>query len=470
MLKKKQQPAPVSTTNIIELPPTVFCCIFQYLPLEQLVKVSRISRRFKVLSYQDDIYRKKIAILGMTAVLDDRSKDRKLNSRDSLLSHLRLLPGGQYLPGAQEALLKDLDTPISSKMDGHESSSDSVTTAAPPTKMEQDPSILIENMSLLPFNTTSPTGDQKISAALPEFSKLIIGAGGLKAALAKQNNSKNVKGKKKVTKSTEQLAIQQPLVSKKPARDAFKQIFMELQPYYFNFRDKQTDSKVFRDFKDPSEVGAILSRLRYFDKARFFSQDTDDISFAIQTSSEWFESTLLGQFEVAYDAHNMDEMKKTAFAAYHLNGGMALVSLFISKNPVFFDHSFNPSLLSSVLPTLTGPSMGFAFSDEFAKYMDHMLKNCEKQVEIVSKVFVPDVDAMTLFINKVFEDSISEYLSAILAAAKAREDLYVYLNSLASSIYVSIQFLDHIVKNPFNVKVDPEPIKVRIRDIFSHYV
>jgi recyclin-1 len=149
---------------------------------------------------------------------------------------------------------------------------------------------------------------------------------------------------------------------------------------------------------------------------------------------------------------------------------MALVSLFISKNPVFFDHSFNPALLSSKLPALVGPSMGYAFSDEFAKYMDHVLKNCQKQVEIVSQVFVPEIDAMTLFINKVFEDSISEYLSAILAAAKSREDLYVYLNTLASSIYASIQFVEIIGKNAFHVKINAEPIKDRIKDIFSPYV
>ena len=99
-----------------------------------------------------------------------------------------------------------------------------------------------------------------------------------------------------------------------------------------------------------------------------------------------------------------------------------------------------------------------------------MLKNCQHQVEIVSKVFVPDQDAMLIFLHKVFEDSISEYLSAILAAAKSREELYVYLNTLASSIYASIQFVDLIVKNSFNVKINPEPLKKRIQDIFSMYM
>lgn len=136
---------------------------------------------------------------------------------------------------------------------------------------------------------------------------------------------------------------------------------------------------------------------------------------------------------------------------------------------VFFDHTFNPSLLDSKLPTLVGPSMGYALADEFAKYTDHMLTNCLIQAELVSRVFVPDVHAMTLFMDKVFEDSISEYLSALVAAAKAREGLSIYLHTLATSVYCLSQFISHIGNNPHNVFVDQESLKARINEIFLPY-
>jgi recyclin-1 len=99
-----------------------------------------------------------------------------------------------------------------------------------------------------------------------------------------------------------------------------------------------------------------------------------------------------------------------------------------------------------------------------------MLQNCLIQIETVSKVFVPEVKAMTLFINKVFEDSISEYLTAILAASKSREDLYVYLNTLASSIYASIQFVEFVSKNVMNVEISTEVLKIGIKNIYSLYM
>jgi recyclin-1 len=292
MLKKKVV-IPVSTTSITELPPPIFSAIFKFLPLQELNKVSRVSRRFKVLSYQDEIYREKLEYLGMTAILDDKWKEKKTGLREGLLIHLQQLPGGTYLPGNQDLLIKEDAKPE--------------TTVSPtPTLPEKiDPSQLIENMTCM---TVAEADPMSISAALPEFSKLIIGAGGLKAALAKQKNPKGIT-QKKMGRTQETLAP--PVHYRRPVRETFKQVFLELYPYYIDFKDKQTDSKVFKDFKHPSEVGAVLARLRKFDKAGFFVEDMEEISFSIQTISEWFESTLLGQFEIAYDENNIAEMKKS---------------------------------------------------------------------------------------------------------------------------------------------------------------
>ena len=137
---------------------------------------------------------------------------------------------------------------------------------------------------------------------------------------------------------------------------------------------------------------------------------------------------------------------------------------------MFFDLTFNPSLLDSKLPALTGPSMGYALADEFAKYMDHMLSNCSKQAELVSKVFVPDVHAMTMFLEKVFEDCISEYLNAVITAAKAREGLIIYLHSIASSIYSCSQLINLLAKNPYGVFIEKDNLRKRVSDMFSPYM
>ena len=42
---------------------------------------------------------------------------------------------------------------------------------------------------------------------------------------------------------------------------------------------------------------------------------------------------LLGQFDNAYDKHDIHEMRVNAYASFQLNGGLGCVNAFISKNP-----------------------------------------------------------------------------------------------------------------------------------------
>ncbi|KAJ2993525.1 F-box protein: endocytic membrane traffic, recycling ReCYcling 1 [Globomyces sp. JEL0801] len=400
--------------HISTLPPDIVARVFSYLPIPSLMEVACVSRRFKVICYSDDVYEWKLSALGLSEIDSNLEKQT-----DHLASRLRQLPGGQFLPASGRYLKVD-----------------------PPT-------------------IATPTA---ITPSLPDSkaSHLIIGAGGLKAALANAKKPPEPQVKDKVVK---------PQTKKqRPAREDFKKAYIELYPYYVDFEEKSKDSLLFKDYTDLIEIAALLARLVLFKKCKFLQRDTTQINFGLQNTIEWFESLLLGQFDAAYDKKDIEDMKKNADAAFELNGGLGCVNVFISKNPVFFDHTFNPSLVESKLPATTGPALGYVLADEFAKFMDHTLSNCKNQAELVSKVFVPDVDAMTIFINKVLEDSISEYLSALLQAAKTREGLGVYLHTIATSVYCCSQFSEYIAKNPFHVDVDIESVKKQINDIFQPYI
>ena len=360
------------------------------------------------------------------------------------------------LASTSNQVLQKLETADSSSTD---------TTKVSTEPQPQAPLQISTKVSTEEPKTTEIIPQQQISSTL-SVSKITIGAGGLKAATQKNKGAVPTVGGKSRTSST--TPGHPKLLKGKTARESFKQIYIELYPYYKDLRAGQKDTKVFRDFKDIVDSAAMLHRLLLFSKAHFIPE-CDDIDFALQTTMEWFESTLLGSFEEAYDKNDVPEMQKNALALYKLNGGLGAVNVFIAKNPIFFDHTFNPSLIASKLPKAGGPAVGYALADDFAKYMDHMLQNCKKQAELVSKIFVPEVDALTRFVNKVFEDSISEYLSAVLVAAKSKEGLGVYLHTLATSIYCCSQFLDFIANNPYKVAVDVAKLKESITSLFTSY-
>lgn len=57
------QPVKVETKPGRAIPPDVLIRIFQYLPVPSLTKVALVSRRFKVLVYDDEIWDEKLKIM-----------------------------------------------------------------------------------------------------------------------------------------------------------------------------------------------------------------------------------------------------------------------------------------------------------------------------------------------------------------------------------------------------------------------
>ncbi|KAJ3163213.1 F-box protein: endocytic membrane traffic, recycling ReCYcling 1 [Geranomyces michiganensis] len=543
--------APAPPKTIASLPPDLIIRTFTFLPIADLSTVARVSRRFKILVYNDDVYEPKLRALGIAtgdinvAVVanptDAGSSDTDDGGLvDMLSTRLRQMPGGHMLPASTKYLETGTlwSSLVDSDIKGGEPLGVGVTTeqqpqaaaaAANPTDATTASNVTEGNVqdSVLPSSPpvdTAPEGEMDISMDapieassdedLPDASSssaaaagsspsepaatstaadaaasstpqspvspqqqitstltiakptLVIGHGGLQGASGKAANTLTVGGFKK------QASVSSPSAffrgSGKTGRELFRQMFTQLCPYFLDFRKRQKDSKVFKDFKDLSQVAVVLRKLKLFSEAHFML-DCDDIHFAIETTIEWFESMLLGQFERAYDAQNISEMQRNAWAAFNLNGGHACVQLFISKNPVFFDPTFNPSLISSKLPAGGATAVGYTLADDFAKFSDYTLNNCRAQARIIARVFPPEADALTSFVNKVFEDSVAEYLSAVLAAAKEREGVGIYLHTLATGIHCCMQFADYISANDAGVSVQTDKLKASVVALVKPY-
>ncbi|KAJ3287455.1 F-box protein: endocytic membrane traffic, recycling ReCYcling 1 [Borealophlyctis nickersoniae] len=462
-------PKPSATPKTIgSLPPDLIVRLISFLPVPDLPKVACLSRRFKILAYNEDLYEPKLKSLGVVGMGRGADEGRggtgaagtagaDTTENTQLVTRLRQLPGGHMLSGS----IKYIGT--GSLWGSLEEDSKSGTAGSPEQPAAERLNEAGSPDAPTPDSVGSPSSAQpQISAAItaPKKSTITIGAGGVHGA-AKSQNAANIGGG---AKSGGGGAGRQS----RPARELFRQVYTELLPYFLDFKKRQKDSKVFKDFKDLVEVGTILRRLRLFSQAKFIP-DAEDIDFSLETTIEWFESMVLGQFERAYDTNNIKEMQRNALAAYQLNGGAACAQLFISKNPIFFDETFNPSLVASKLPSAGGPAVGYSLADDFAKFSDYMLNNCRKQAEIIAQVFPPEMDVMTLFVNKVFEDSVAEYLTAVLVAAKSRENLGIYLHTLATGVHCCTQFVDFIANNEAKVFVQVDQIKANIATLFKPY-
>ena len=286
----KQQAAAAPPKHISTLPPDLISRIFSFLPVPSLPTVACVSRRWKVLVYNDEIYDPKLYLLGMaasyllaatplpaTVAATGADGVATFDAKDRLVARLRQLPGGQFLPTNGKFLSLQVKSPTGSDMSP---ASATLSTPASPIKGEEE---------------TNKT----ISAALPDSkaSHLIIGSGGLKAALTKAAAAQadKAKSKKSALQRFKDAEKNEGLTAaietkRNQSREAFKKVYVELYPYYVDFEEKSNDSLVFRDYSDLSEIAAVLSRLLLFNAAIFLERDTQSISSNLHSTVQWFES------------------------------------------------------------------------------------------------------------------------------------------------------------------------------------
>jgi recyclin-1 len=330
---RSKQSSTLPQKHISTLPPDIIARVFTFLPVPDLPHVSCVSRRWKVIVYGDQVWEGKLISVGMgTLLLSGSGGVQELQGlalKDSLAARLRQLPGGQFLPTRGKFLHLEQTSPVTGTND----------------------TLIVGPLISSPQHESPAENLIGISAALPDSkaSHLIIGAGGLKAALKKAEKgvpltSALEKSKKSTLQRHLDSKSSDTVVKKNVAREFFRKIFVELYPYYIDFVENSNDSLVFRDYSDLSEIGAVLHRLVLFDKSQFLSRDTKEISSNLNSTVEWFESRLLGQFDAAYDRHDVEEMRANAYAAYQLNGGNGCVQAFMSKNPGMMPDYFSSSI------------------------------------------------------------------------------------------------------------------------------
>ena len=85
-------------------------------------------------------------------------------------------------------------------------------------------------------------------------------------------------------------------------------------------------------------------------------------------------------------------------------------------------------------------------------------------------VFPPELDAVTIFIKKVFRDIISQFVTLIVQTAQGLSNPLVFLHTFATSVYFTSIFADYIVNSRSIKTAEKELIKSLLKDLFAPYV
>ncbi|KAJ3358289.1 F-box protein: endocytic membrane traffic, recycling ReCYcling 1 [Allomyces javanicus] len=219
------------------------------------------------------------------------------------------------------------------------------------------------------------------------------------------------------------------------ARTLYRRIHRVLWPYYAAFRPRSAIGvdengeetaaarrKNITDLADPVEQAIYLTAVRQFGRA-VLVDDAAKITENIRAQVQVYEAAKLSAFDRSLEASDIDGQRAAATCLFYLNGGESCVQLFIYKSPIFFDHS------RDVTENFQALSLEGGQSSPLQQYLDTISTTLDADLPRITKIFPHPTQFQYLYVQKVFDDCIIEYLSRLLVEANQR-DLAVFLNSL----------------------------------------
>ncbi|KAI9717518.1 MAG: hypothetical protein M1812_004659 [Candelaria pacifica] len=221
------------------------------------------------------------------------------------------------------------------------------------------------------------------------------------------------------------------------ARQEYGRIYGVLGPFYYDLaRSKShSDPVIFRAYRDPEQQAQMLAQLKTFAKSDM-AQGWQQREEKLDAIMAIFENAVLREFEKGYEDGDVPgRMKKYANVLVTLNGGQAGVELFIQKNPVVSDRS----KLGNPMDCLDEASTGSIMLGPSHDFFSNLSSALDEQTHVIEQIFPESVNVLVPLLERTGEDVISEYVTPLFDEAHQR-DVESYLKAVSGIYEQSLRF------------------------------
>lgn len=221
------------------------------------------------------------------------------------------------------------------------------------------------------------------------------------------------------------------------ARKEYGKIYAALAPFYFDLARSRShmDPVIFRVYRDPEQQAQMLAHLQIFAKSDW-AQGWRQREEKLVTMTGIFENAVLREFEQGYEAWDIDgRMRRYAHVLGILNGGHACIELFVQKHPIFSDRE----VLTSPMECLNQASAEGIALGPSRSFLEVLSVKLNEQADIIDRVFPAGEDAYQVFLDKVGEDILMEYITPLFDEAHERS-IPSYLKAVSGIFEQSLQF------------------------------
>ncbi|TKA65833.1 hypothetical protein B0A49_08635 [Cryomyces minteri] len=429
---KKSVLAPLRATTIIDskpvLPAELISTILDYLPVPDLLRFARTSRRMQEMVYDDTRWIQRLKSMGCWNEAEARqrfeeSMRRKLEAQRTreaeearrtgvgLSGSVNGIAGGGSGQGQMSTTLFDA---------GVEEERIRKSRERPPQRQRRATADGFDDMM-------PATNGHEQTAWNP------------KVALSVLKNARSIRGY---------------------ARQEYGKIYGALAPLYLDLTMSkgQSDPAIFRTYRDPEQQAQMLAQLRTFiksDMAQGWQQREEKLESMIGI----FENAVLREFEQGYEAQDIDgRMRRYAHVLVTLNGGAAGIDIFIQNHRLMLEKE----ALGNPLDCLDGVAPGHIDLGPSHDFFRRLATALDEQAHVIDRVFPPSVDVLLPFIDRIGEEIVSEYVTALFDEAH-RTNVESYLKAVSGVFEQSLRFSQSIK----STQASPEDFTTKVYEIVA---
>lgn len=251
------------------------------------------------------------------------------------------------------------------------------------------------------------------------------------------------------------------------ARQEYGKIYAALAPFYYDLARSRShvDPVIFRVYRDPEQQAQMLAHLQTFARSDW-AQGWRQREEKLNTMVGIFENAVLREFEQGYEAWDIDgRMRRYAQVLGVLNGGHAGIELFVQKHPIFSDRE----VMGNSMDCINQASSEGVMLEPSREFLGRLSKKINEQANVINRVFPPGEDVLQIFLDKIGEDILMEYVTPLFDEAHERS-IPSYLKAVAGIFEQSMLFAATLKPSKNSGADFTEKVKAVVARVFEPHV
>jgi recyclin-1 len=240
------------------------------------------------------------------------------------------------------------------------------------------------------------------------------------------------------------------------ARQEFGRVYGALAPLWNDLLRAQShnDPAIFRTYREPEDQAAVLSGLTKFIKGADWALGWQDREEKLTTIVSMFEKAALREFERGIeqcDATGL--MKRYVQVLITLNGGASAVESYVENHPIIQrrnDHAWGLKKFGDSLDCLRRSDFIIGPAHDYFKELAELFT---VQTEVIDQVFPPQLDALTPLLEKLAQEEIAFYVTTLLDESRQRS-IECYLKAFAGVYEQDVRFSRSVKPSKAISKID----------------